>query len=249
MVPGNTLLACDKVLGIIGASSSFPYPPVLRVAGVNGAPGRIQTHINWFRRPVPHSFGHRGVVPRAGIEPASSGLQPDAWTSSASLAFFIFSNLSFLHLSHFECEQASCFLGLLGHTGFLEYERYQRPHWQQTIAGPSNFIKTWSRWKESNPQPTVYKTAALPLSYTGFIYGFFILWFKNIFLFSTTTHTAPVPLTVPLWDKISCMFAFHMAEGGRIELLRANVPTLSRRVCALHGTLFLFLFFSLDNIL
>lgn len=29
--------------------------------------------------------------------------------------------------------------------------------------------ETWSRRRESNPQPAVYKTAALPLSYVGIL--------------------------------------------------------------------------------
>lgn len=28
-------------------------------------------------------------------------------------------------------------------------------------------INFWSQWRDSNPQPTVYKTGALPLRHTG----------------------------------------------------------------------------------
>ena len=52
-----------------------------------------------------------------------------------------------------------------------------RPLWP--LGNPS-INKYWSWWRESNPQPADYKSAALPLSHTSILFNLLVTCFKKV---------------------------------------------------------------------
>lgn len=97
----------------------------------------------------------------------------------------------------------------------------------------------WSRWQELNPQPEVYKTPALPLSYTGFGARGRNRTYKKLIL------SQPCLPIVPLWlvrertgfTPIPCGRSLQQAEESSSSKLGSRKPVPSvfnNGVCSYH---------------
>ena len=79
-----------------------------------------------------------------------------------------------LPLSHFR----TLFIKLMVEGGGFEPPKAQLTDLQSAPFGHSGIPRyNWSWWRESNPQPADYKSAALPLSHTSILFPF-VVWKK-----------------------------------------------------------------------
>ena len=77
-----------------------------------------------------------------------------------------------LPLSHFRL--------LLVEGGGFEPPKAQLTDLQSAPFGHSGIPRYWSWWRESNPQPADYKSAALPLSHTSILFNLLVTCFKKV---------------------------------------------------------------------
>ena len=124
--------------------------------------GRIRTgNLRVMSHVVPSAFAARKVADRAGLEPAASGLTD---RHSGHLSY------PSMKINGDKIEK-TCYVLYQTELRSEHSERPDSNRRPRPLKGCSPFSirreNDWSRRRDSNPQPRVYETRALPLSYVA----------------------------------------------------------------------------------